>query len=53
MQSCGPDLTEGAATELEQAVAELVTTARSLRAYPLRNSDEPMTVNGRGPGESG
>lgn len=53
MQSCGPVVAEGAATGLEQAVLALVQAAASLRAYPLRNSDEPMTVNGRGPGESG
>jgi len=53
MQSFGPVMAEGAATELEQAVLALVQAAASLRAYPLRNSDEPMTVNGRGPGEPG
>jgi hypothetical protein len=53
MQSCGPVLVESAATELEQAVLALVQAVASLRAYPLGNSDEPMTVNGPGPGESG
>jgi hypothetical protein len=51
MRSYGPVLAEGAATELEPAVLALVQAAATLRAYPLRNSDEPMTVNGRGPGE--
>jgi hypothetical protein len=41
----------GSDTELERAVLGLVRAAQALRRYPLRNSDEPMTVNGRGPGE--
>jgi len=51
MQSYGPIVPEAAATELEQAVLEILQAVSTLRAYPLRNSDEPMTVNGRGPGE--
>jgi hypothetical protein len=51
MQSHGATVPESDATGLERAVLALVQAARSLRRYPLRNSDEPMTVNGRGPGE--
>jgi hypothetical protein len=51
MQSHGPIVPGSDATELERAVLALAQAARSLRGYPLRNSDEPMTVNGRGPGE--
>jgi hypothetical protein len=51
MQSHGPVVPDSDATDLEGAVLALTQAARSLRGYPLRNSDEPMTVNGRGPGE--
>jgi hypothetical protein len=51
MQSRGAIVAEADATDLERAVLALVHATRSLRGYPLRNSDEPMTVNGRGPGE--
>jgi hypothetical protein len=51
MQSHGPVVPESDATDLERAVLALAEAARTLRGYPLRNSDEPMTVNGRGPGE--
>jgi hypothetical protein len=50
MQSHGA-VVAGSDSELERAVLGLIRSARSLRRYPLRNSDEPMTVNGRGPGE--
>jgi hypothetical protein len=50
-QSHGTVLAESDDSELERAVLGLVRSARSLRRYPLRNSDEPMTVNGPGPGE--
>jgi hypothetical protein len=51
MQSQGPVVPEAQVAELEHAVLALVQAARTLRRYPLRNSDEPMTVNGRGPRE--
>jgi hypothetical protein len=51
MQSHGAVVAEADVNELERAVLALVKATRVLRSYPLRNSDEPMTVNGRGPGE--
>jgi hypothetical protein len=51
MQTYGPVVSEAARAELEGAILALAEAARSLRSYPLLNSDEPMTVNGRGPGE--
>jgi hypothetical protein len=36
---------------LERAVLAQLEAVQSLRRYPLKNSDEPMTVTGRGPGE--
>lgn len=51
MQSHGAVVAEADVNELERAVLALVQATRALRRYPLRNSDEPMTVNGRGPGE--
>jgi len=51
MQSQGPVVPEAQVAELEHAVLALVQAARTLRRYPLRNSDEPMTVNGCGPRE--
>ena len=51
MQSHGAVVAEADVNELERAVLALVQAARALRRYPLRNSDEPMTVNGCGPGE--
>ena len=51
MQSDGAIVPTTDVTELERSVLALVQATRSLRCYPLRNSDEPMTVNGRGPGE--
>jgi hypothetical protein len=51
MQTYGPGVSEAARAELEGAVLALAEAAMSLRSYPLLNSDEPMTVNGRGPGE--
>lgn len=51
MRSHGSVVAEADVTKLERAVLELVQATRVLRRYPLRNSDEPMTVNGRGPGE--
>ena len=51
MQSHGAVVAEADVNELERAVLTLVQATHALRRYPLRNSDEPMTVNGRGPGE--
>jgi hypothetical protein len=51
MQSHGTVVAQADVNELERAVLALVQATRSLRRYPLRNSDEPMTVNGRGRGE--
>jgi hypothetical protein len=51
MQSHGAVVAEADVNELERAVLGLIQATRALRRYPLRNSDEPMTVNGRGPGE--
>jgi hypothetical protein len=51
VQSHGAVLPEADVSELERAVGALIQATRSLRRYPLRNSDEPMTVNGHGPGE--
>ena len=51
MQSHGAVVAEADVNELERAVLALVKATRVLRRYPLRNSDEPMTVNGCGPGE--
>jgi hypothetical protein len=51
MESHGAVVAEADVNELERAVLALVQATRALRRYPLRNSDEPMTVNGRGPGE--
>ena len=51
MQTYGPVVSEAARAELEGAILALAEAASSLRGYPLLNSDEPMTVNGRGPGE--
>jgi hypothetical protein len=51
MQSHGAVVAEADVNELERAVLALVQATRALRRYPLRNSDEPMTVNGCGPGE--
>jgi hypothetical protein len=51
MQSHGTVVAETDVHELERAVLALVQATHALRRYPLRNSDEPMTVNGRGPGE--
>jgi hypothetical protein len=51
MQSHGAVVAETDVHELERAVLALVQATHALRRYPLRNSDEPMTVNGRGPGE--
>jgi hypothetical protein len=46
MKSHGAIAPEDDVTDLECAVLALVQATRSLRRYPLRNSDEPMTVNG-------
>jgi hypothetical protein len=51
MQSHGAVVAEADVNELERAVLGLIQATRALRRYPLRNSDEPMTVNGRGPRE--
>jgi hypothetical protein len=51
MQSHGAVVAEADVNELERAVLALVQATHALRRYPLRNSDEPMTVNGSGPGE--
>jgi len=51
MQSDGAIVPTADVTELERSVLALVQATRSLRRYPLRNSDEPMTVNGLGPRE--
>lgn len=51
MQSHEAVVPEADVNELERAVLALVRATRTLRRYPLRNSDEPMTVNGRGPRE--
>jgi hypothetical protein len=51
MQTYGPVVSEAARAELEGALLALAEAALSLRSYPLLNSDEPMTVNGRGPRE--
>lgn len=51
MQSHGAVVAEADVNELERAVLALVKATRVLRSYPLRNCDEPMTVNGHGPGE--
>ena len=51
MQSHGAVVAEADGNELERAVLALAKATRALRRYPLLNSDEPMTVNGRGPGE--
>ena len=49
--SHGAALPAAAVAELERAVLAQVEATQSLRRYPLRNSDEPMTVSGRSPGE--
>jgi hypothetical protein len=51
MQSHGAVVPEADVNDLERAVLALLRSAQTLRRYPLRNSDEPMTVNGRGPRE--
>lgn len=51
MQSHGAVVPQADVNELERVVGELLQATRTLRRYPLRNSDEPLTVNGRGPGE--
>jgi hypothetical protein len=51
MQSHGAVVADADVIDLERAVLGLVRAAQSLRRYPLDNSDEPMTVNGRGPRE--
>lgn len=45
------NLSAAAAAGLERAVLAQLEAVQSLRRYPLKNSDEPMTVTGRGPGE--
>jgi hypothetical protein len=51
MQSHGAVVPQADVNELERVVGALIQATRSLRRYPLRNGDEPMTVNGHGPGE--
>jgi hypothetical protein len=51
MQSHGAVVPEADVNDLERAVLALLSAAQTLRRYPLRNSDEPMTVNGLGPRE--